>query len=102
MRFNYTALLDAVRRRSHGRCELLHHEGCTDVATEMHHRRMRSAGGLDIVDNILHLCHTAHQRRIHAHPKWAYRHGLLLRRGGTDHPPPILGCDLDCTVDHYV
>jgi hypothetical protein len=97
VRFEASALHEAVTRRSRGICEL-----CRDApASEMHHRRMRSAGGLDIVDNILHLCRSCHHDTIHANPDWAYRHGFLLRRAATDHPEPVIGCWSECTMDHY-
>lgn len=96
-RFDARAVYEAVTRRSRGICEL-----CRDApATEMHHRRMRSAGGLDLSDNILHLCYWCHHEAIHANPDWAYRHGLLLRRSSADHPAPIIGCWMDCTTDHF-
>jgi hypothetical protein len=96
VRFEANAVYEAVTRRSRGICEL-----CRDVpATEMHHRRMRSAGGLDIYDNILHLCGFCHHEAIHANPDWAYRHGLLIRRSDPNHPPPVIGCWMNCDVDH--
>lgn len=43
---------ELVRERSFGLCE-----GCgMRPATEMHHRLYRSHGGLDTVENLLHLC----------------------------------------------
>ena len=97
MRFEAQALYESVTRRSRGICEL-----CRDApASEFHHRRMRSAGGLDIFDNLIHLCRACHHDTVHANPDWSYRHGLLLRRGGTDHPDPVIGCWMECTMDHY-
>jgi len=87
---------DAARRRSRGICELCGRRAATDV----HHRRMRSAGGADVVENFLDLCSSCHHVSIHENPDWAYRHGLLLRRGSTGHPDPVIGCGLECEVDH--
>ena len=43
---------DLIRQRSDGVCE-----GCGQrAATEMHHRRLKSRGGQNAVENGLHLC----------------------------------------------
>jgi hypothetical protein len=86
-----------AQHRSRGGCEL-----CRDApATEIHHRRRRSAGGLDHHTNYLDLCHSCHHVTIHGNTGWAMRHGLLLSRHTTDHPPPVIGCPLECEIDHY-
>lgn len=66
----------------------------------MHHRKRRSQGGRNTVENLLHLSQHWHDA-IHANPAWSYRHGLLLR--STQDPavyPPHLRCDLSCPIDH--
>lgn len=68
----------AVQDRSGGVCEV---EGCKNPAEEMHHRRMRSAGGKHTVDNLLHAC-GSHHRHIHRNPAWSYRRGYLLKGHG--------------------
>lgn len=85
-----------AQNRSRGVCEL-----CRDApATEIHHRRRRSAGGLEHHVNYLDLCHSCHHVTIHGNPDWAMRHGLLLSRHTTNHPEPVRGCTVDCEVDH--
>ena len=60
------AIKKAVEKRSAGICE-----GCgTAEATEIHHRKYRSRGGLDNLGNLLHLCgwgnHTGCHGRAHS------------------------------------
>ena len=69
----------AVERRSHGLCQAML-EGCTVVATDVHHRKMRSQGGEHTLDNLVHLCHRCHIVGIHHNTGWAYLHGWLVRR----------------------
>jgi hypothetical protein len=96
IRFEADAVLSAVERRSRGICEL-----CSEApAVQFHHRKMKSAGGPDISDNLMHLCRSCHHEAVHANPDWAYRHGLLLRRSSTMFPAPVIGCWFDCDADH--
>ena len=86
-----------VRRRSRGWCEM---PGCTRAATAYHHRKMRSAGGLGLVENCLHLCAEDHAW-VHDHPEVSYGHGALLRRHMVDHPDPVFHPGWrSCTTDH--
>ena len=43
--------------------------GCTHIATEMHHRKLRSRGGTDSSENILHLCNRCHERITTMQPR---------------------------------
>jgi hypothetical protein len=85
-----------VIARSHGRDE----QDPTLPAEAMHHRLLRSQGGQNTVENLLHVSHETH-RLIHDQPSWAYRHGLLLR--SWQDPAvylPHVGCPLGCPLDH--
>jgi 5-methylcytosine-specific restriction endonuclease McrA len=67
----------AVRRRSKGWCEF---DGCTRMASHMHHKLPRSAGGPHTVENLADLC-AAHHSWVHGHPMESYTLGWLERRG---------------------
>lgn len=71
---------DAVWKRSGGMCEAKVDKGCRKFAGHMHHRRMRSQGGPDTVENLLHVCSWCHTR-IHHMGAEAYERGWLLRAG---------------------
>ncbi len=86
-----------VHRRSGGRCELCG----LRPATQIHHRRTREEKWSRwLVENGLDLDDSCHHEVIHANPDWARRHGLILSRHSTDHPAPVIGCSLDCPIDH--
>jgi hypothetical protein len=73
---------EEVRRRSRGRCEARIADVCTTYAADgPHHRRMRSQGGPDTVENLLDLCPPCH-RWVHAHPRISYEAGWLLDAAG--------------------
>jgi hypothetical protein len=63
----------AVKARSNGRCEL----GPDHPATDMHHRRNRSQGGLWTPENLLHICRGHHQH-ITTHPQAAIEQGWTV------------------------
>lgn len=69
-----------VDARSGGVCEARDwpHE-CEGRATQYHHVRLRSQGGDNSPENLLHLCTQAHMR-IHAFPADAVAAGLLASR----------------------
>jgi hypothetical protein len=78
-RIAYEAELDALTpalcARSGGRCEI-----CRDVeATERHHRLRRSQGGLNSLENLLHLCRYCHGV-VHRYPGLSYERGWLFRK----------------------
>lgn len=70
--------MDAARRESFGRsgglCVL---NGCENVATHAHHRKLRSQGGDDSPANLLPLCSGCHAD-VHANPDWAKRYELIV------------------------
>lgn len=91
------AVVEAVKARSGGVCEL-----CRDApATHMHHRRLRSQGGRDTVENLAHLCNICHNVTIHGNPDWAKRHGWIVSSwAAPEDVAPLRGCALECREDH--
>jgi 5-methylcytosine-specific restriction endonuclease McrA len=61
----------AVLERDAHRCRL-RLPGCLTVATTVHHRVERSAGGRDVPSNLLSCCGPCHNRR---HPEKGGAHG---------------------------
>jgi 5-methylcytosine-specific restriction endonuclease McrA len=70
------------------RAEVLHRTGnlcalwregrrCPYPATELHHRKPRSAGGSHEVENLLPLC-ASHHGEVHGNPESSYAEGYLL------------------------
>ncbi len=56
---------DDVRQRSGGMCEC-RVKGCTNQATQFHHKKYKSRGGSDRPENIAHVCLNCHES-IHRH-----------------------------------
>jgi hypothetical protein len=56
-----------------GRCNL------NDTGMDAHHRKLRSRGGKDDLENLLAVC-PHHHRYIHDHPDRATRHGWMVSR----------------------
>ena len=57
----YKEAIPFVRERSAGRCEIVTTHDCDGWAQEWpHHRKMRSQGGSNSVDNLLDVCFTGH------------------------------------------
>lgn len=52
--------------------------GCDVRATCCHHRRARSAGGKNVIENALPVCDYCHQI-LHLYPKWAQDRGFIVR-----------------------
>jgi hypothetical protein len=46
-------------------------------ASEVHHRKRRSQGGLDTAANLIALCFVCHGD-AHANPQWAFDVGLMV------------------------
>lgn len=64
---------EMVKDRSAGICER-----CGRArATEVHHKRLRSAGGCDSLLNLCHLCSACHTH-THAHVEESYRDEWLI------------------------
>ena len=53
---------------------------CYDPGTVVHHRKLRSQGGTNEVDNLMLLCQSCHEY-VHNHPALAVAAGYILRRG---------------------
>lgn len=66
--------------RAQGRCEARCAPSCAGRGAEAHHRRRRSQGGSDELENLLWVCAWCHTW-IHEHPAVAYEKGWLLRAG---------------------
>ena len=66
---------ETVERRSGGRCEVRVH-GCSDVATDLHHRQRRREGNHTPV-NALHCCRHCHQT-VHALPAVSRAAGWIV------------------------
>lgn len=77
------ASYQVVRERSEGLCEGHVAGVCTRFASHVHHRRLRSQGGSNEPENLLHLCASCHSW-CHRHPVLAEHLGLLETRGGRD------------------
>ena len=68
-------------------CEVIASRGCNGIATDFHHRQMRSQGGGHHVVNCLMACRFCHNA-IHADPSTSYEHGWLVH--GWDDPAKIV------------
>jgi hypothetical protein len=58
-----------------------------------HHRRLRSQGGQDQIENLLalhHACHNGHTRSIHANPAESYLNGWMVRSHTQPDAAPVL------------
>ncbi len=75
----YAESRDVVHGRSKGWCEIRVPRVCTGRGVEFHHKLMRSAGGPDTPDNLVHTCPACHLY-VHRNPSWSYRVGWLLHR----------------------
>lgn len=67
-----------VVERSQGRCEAAIEGVCVVQGSQVHHKRRRSQGGTDTVDNLILVCHRCHDH-IHRYPAQATELGLLTR-----------------------
>ena len=80
-----------VKRRSGGRCEIALHHPCDLRATDFpHHRKLRSQGGSNSLDNLLDVCATGHywiHRVLHREEAEAY--GLIIPREVPETPYPF-------------
>lgn len=81
------AVVDAIAERAGDWCEAMIPTVCVGPPQQIHHRQMRSQGGEHTVENGIFLCHACHSW-VHAHPRWAYRAGLLVKSFDTPVFPP--------------
>ena len=68
---------EAVLARADGWCECMLPTVCTGAPEHLHHKMLRSQGGEHTEANVTAICAACHSW-VHAHPKWAYRAGLLV------------------------
>lgn len=80
---------ETVMGRADGGCELYLAERCTGVATQWHHRKMRSQGGEDTIPNGLAVCHQCHLK-IHRNPAASYEFGFLVKSFHEPENIPVL------------
>jgi hypothetical protein len=66
-----------VHARSKGKCEARIPGVCTFKASHIHHRKLRSQGGTNDLENLRDLCLSCH-RVIHDNPEWAQQVGLIV------------------------
>ncbi len=74
---------ETLRKRSKDRCEIGISRECTGKFEHSHHRKMRSQGGTDRVENILAVDPFCHDW-IHAHPEVSYALGWLVKSHDDD------------------
>jgi hypothetical protein len=83
------AAYERVKERSFGLCEICG----TARATEVHHRLHRSHGGLDVAENLLHVCgwgnHSGCHGKAHSDSD-RYANGWAVRSGGNPALRPVL------------
>jgi hypothetical protein len=66
-----------VHARDDGRCVLcLNFTSLADA--EIHHRKLKSRGGIDEHPNLITLCPHCHHTRVHRFPQWANAVGLMV------------------------
>lgn len=88
MATNYEVVRSLVWSRARGYCEK-----CGKVLSDnwaLHHRKLRSRGGLDTADNLLalhHECHNLATNSIHNNPKIAKEMGYMV--SSWDNPAEI-------------
>lgn len=68
---------EAVLERAANHCEACGWPGSELI---LHHRKLRSQGGEDAVDNLIAV-HTGCHRQIHLHPEHAEQMGWIVRSG---------------------
>lgn len=74
----FQAAKPLVRERSRGRCEAAASPNCSGQGGHVHHRRLRSQGGTNELDNLLDVCVWCHSF-IHGNPALSYERGWLVR-----------------------
>lgn len=79
-----------VASRSGGLCEIGLEGICRVKADCFHHRLMRSQGGADTAENLLHLCNPGCHAYVHVNPEESYERGWLLR-STDDLTPYVIG-----------
>lgn len=90
------ARADTFARAKH-RCE---YPACPFPASDWHHRKLRSRGGLDCPCNTVALCSFHHHDRVHGQPATATEDGWMVPSWADPMEVPVnmgrwwyLGCD---------
>ncbi len=74
---SYSDVSRGLRMRSKGACEARLSRDCVGRGEQVHHRKLRSQGGRDEWEQLLHVCANCHAA-IHCDPALAYSLGLLV------------------------
>lgn len=85
----WTAFRREVWERDAGAC-VMGGESVPLEFAEIHHRLLKSRGGLDVHENCLTLCGYCHHQKVHKFPAWATSVGLMVPRGFTPVEWPVL------------
>lgn len=70
---------NAILERAGGQCEAWISGVCNTRSEHIHHRKLRSGGGLHTPANGLSICHLCHDH-VHRNPKEAMEHGWIVSR----------------------
>jgi len=77
-------------KRCKGMCEFC--GGDLPESWAAHHRKLRSQGGKDTLDNIValhHECHNLGTKSVHLNPKKSYENGFMVHSWETPHETPL-------------
>jgi len=77
-------------KRCNGHCEKC--GGALPESWAAHHRKLRSQGGKDTLDNVValhHECHNLGTKSVHLNPKVSYESGHMVRSYSNPEETPI-------------
>lgn len=80
---DWQAIRADVMVRDMGICRAAIIPGCRGRGSHVHHRKLRSQGGKDELDNLILLCEWCHEY-IHKNPAESYEVGWLVRGAGIE------------------
>lgn len=87
MATDWVAITEALLARCGGYCERCGF-GVHSYAAHRHHRRLRSQGGKDTMDNLVYLCPSCHQW-VHQYPKDATAEGFIVPSWADPEDTPV-------------